>query len=265
MELSEKITLAHQMLSVSERKVAEYLLQNIDIAPRMSIGSVAKEAEVSVPTVTRLAKKLGYDGFMDFRLALVAEATENAPADKTDLNSDINSHFERTIRAIVQTSQAVSADDIYEVVNAVLNSGRVFIIVSDVSLPYGMGMSEKLLKLGIDTTLITDNAALPATLQKNVAGDLFLILSCSRRSKATLEALKLISEYSANTVFLCNYMNTAAHSLANKFISTSRIDSLDRTVSFAPDITMSIVLNLMLELLSQELRYKSESTLPFQA
>ena len=37
---------------------------------RMVINEIAEAAGVSVPSVTRLARRLGYKGFLDFRVAL---------------------------------------------------------------------------------------------------------------------------------------------------------------------------------------------------
>lgn len=255
MDLAMKINLAQSTLSVSERKVATYLLDNIETAPRMSLGTMAKTVDVSMPTITRLAKKLGYDGFMDFRLSLAMEANEKKlyeeAGSENTVPNDVNKHFSRTIMSIVQTAQALSIDDSEEIAARIMDACRVFIVVSDVSTPHGIAFSEKLIKLGIDSTLVLDNAALPAILQKTTVNDLFIILSCSRHSKATQEALRAIHEYNAYTVFICNYMNTAAHSIADKFISAARIDGLNRTVAFCPDIGIAVVLNLILELISE--------------
>ena len=62
-----KIRSAYATLPSAERKVADFILENSERATRMVINEIAEAAGVSVPSVTRLARKLGYSGFLDFR------------------------------------------------------------------------------------------------------------------------------------------------------------------------------------------------------
>jgi len=59
--------------SNAELKVVRTLLANYPAAGLTTISRLAKAAEVSDPTVLRLANRLGYDGFGDMQAALLAE------------------------------------------------------------------------------------------------------------------------------------------------------------------------------------------------
>lgn len=58
-----KIRSAYSTLPTAERKVADFILENPARASLMVINEIAEAAGVSVPSVTRLARKLGYNGF----------------------------------------------------------------------------------------------------------------------------------------------------------------------------------------------------------
>ena len=73
MPANNKIRSAYVTLPSAERKVADFILDNPDRAMRMVINEIAEAAGVSVPSVTRLARRLGYKGFLDFRVALAGE------------------------------------------------------------------------------------------------------------------------------------------------------------------------------------------------
>ena len=60
-------------LTHSERHVASILLTDYPVAGMQSITSLASIANVSTPTVVRLAKKLGFDGFSKMQEALREE------------------------------------------------------------------------------------------------------------------------------------------------------------------------------------------------
>jgi DNA-binding MurR/RpiR family transcriptional regulator len=54
----------------SEKKVAECVLKNPDLAMRSSITDLAELADTSEPTVIRFCRKLGLNGYMELRLSL---------------------------------------------------------------------------------------------------------------------------------------------------------------------------------------------------
>jgi DNA-binding MurR/RpiR family transcriptional regulator len=61
-------------LTPAERQVVECLLRDYPVAGLQSITKLAEAAGVSTPTVIRLARKLGYDGFPALQAALREEA-----------------------------------------------------------------------------------------------------------------------------------------------------------------------------------------------
>ena len=80
--LSDRI----EQLTLSERQVASILLTDYPVAGMQSITSLASQANVSTPTVVRLAKKLGFDGFSKMQEALREEmaARIKKPVSKHD-------------------------------------------------------------------------------------------------------------------------------------------------------------------------------------
>ncbi|MHA6345408.1 MurR/RpiR family transcriptional regulator [Roseivivax sp. CAU 1761] len=60
-------------LTAAERKLAAVLLEDSLLSGLQSITKLAESAEVSTPTVIRLARKLGYEGFPDLQDAIREE------------------------------------------------------------------------------------------------------------------------------------------------------------------------------------------------
>ena len=69
-------------LTPAERQLAGVLLRDYPMVGLQSITRLAESAGVSTPTVIRLARKLGYDGFPELQSALRDEASAqiNAPS-----------------------------------------------------------------------------------------------------------------------------------------------------------------------------------------
>ena len=69
-------TLAHEYyhLTSSEKKVADYVVANRTTAQHMSITEMAEACEVAEATISRFCRRLGYDGYAAFKLAVATSA-----------------------------------------------------------------------------------------------------------------------------------------------------------------------------------------------
>ena len=52
-------------LTENERMVLDYLMENLDTALSQGVRAIARNNYTSTSTIMRLAKKLGYSGFVD--------------------------------------------------------------------------------------------------------------------------------------------------------------------------------------------------------
>lgn len=64
---------AYPALTEAERRVADFVLNDPDLALHSSITQVAQASGVGLSTVSRLSTKLGYAGFPDMKIALAVE------------------------------------------------------------------------------------------------------------------------------------------------------------------------------------------------
>ena len=88
-----------QNFTNTEIRIADYIIQNITKIPTIYIEDLAKLTYTSHSTIIRLCKKIGYDGFRSFKLAissvvyselhLPGEVDANFPFKQEDLTMDI--------------------------------------------------------------------------------------------------------------------------------------------------------------------------------
>ena len=69
----ERLTDARQAFTKAEIKVVRELLANYPVGGLTTVSGLARRAQVSDPTVVRLAHKLGFDGFAGLQQSLLAE------------------------------------------------------------------------------------------------------------------------------------------------------------------------------------------------
>jgi DNA-binding MurR/RpiR family transcriptional regulator len=106
----QKVQNALPGLSPSEQRVALCVLERPRKAVQSSITELARECEVSESTVVRFCKRLGLDGYKEFRIAVAQELGAVAPeftAGDRDAASGVRTFaqrvFSNNIRAIEAT------------------------------------------------------------------------------------------------------------------------------------------------------------------
>lgn len=181
-------------LTDSERSVLEFLLTHIDDALKLGVRGVAKANFTSTSTVMRLAKKLGYNGFIEMYYKLLGESKTSRQS--YELNEAFVSHFTGANALSPQNYQNLrtAAKRIYE------TDQLVFI--------YGMGFSslmagylaKKLLVLGI-RCIFSDGSDSIGIFENNLeAIGVLIVFSRSGRSQPVLNRVRTAGENSIFTI-----------------------------------------------------------------
>jgi len=74
--LKELILNFYPSFSKKERKIADFIVQNLHTAFALPINSLAKHSGVSSATIVRFSQRLGFSGFQQFRSRMVEEVKE---------------------------------------------------------------------------------------------------------------------------------------------------------------------------------------------
>lgn len=98
-------------LSKSERRVAEVIISEPSRAVRMSIATMAKQADVSQPTVNRFCRRVGCEGYPDLKMKLAQELAAGSSYQVRSLESDLTSE---AIFTRMFESHLALADDAFQ-------------------------------------------------------------------------------------------------------------------------------------------------------
>jgi len=84
--LKELILNHYSSFSRKEKKVADYIIQNLHTAFALPINRLAENSDVSSATVVRFSQQLGFSGFQELRMQMVEEVKEEInPEDRFKL------------------------------------------------------------------------------------------------------------------------------------------------------------------------------------
>ncbi|MGG1659370.1 MurR/RpiR family transcriptional regulator [Brevibacillus sp. NRS-1366] len=122
-------------LSSGQKKVAEYLLENIEKVAFFTAVQIGREADVSETTVIRLAYALGFRGFSDMQASIqqhVLESSTSRFTESAPLAGEESSIFTRVIErdfAILrQTLHQLNQQDVWKAVDWLMEADQVLII-----------------------------------------------------------------------------------------------------------------------------------------
>lgn len=136
--IAERIRSQFNSLTKSERQLADVILKNYPISGLGSITAIAKTADVSTPTVMRMAKKLGFAGFPEFQSRLHTELEETISnpiakherwAAKTSNSHILNRFTEAVMENLSQTLKQLDVETFDEVTRLLSDSNREIYVV----------------------------------------------------------------------------------------------------------------------------------------
>jgi len=216
MSISQRII--HATLSPAHRQIADYVLDYPLRVAAMRAEDLADIVSVSVPTVNRFARALGFSGYAQFRADLVlGYESALAPVEKLRARSDQAPDqtigpaevFVDTLatmaRNVERTHQALDMDALSRAVNAILSARRIYIIGLGSSAWHGGLLLRRLDLFCDDVRLLAtiEGASFAArTLRGVKPGDLAVAIAFPRYMADTVTLSKRMADAGVDVLAL---------------------------------------------------------------
>lgn len=208
-------------LRPSEQKVADYVLEYKDSAKKLLMEEVAEKTGVSQPTVIRFVKAAGFQGFKDFKYALMQEeAKEGAEEEeridlygfqisRTDPLEDIPGKIINTsVEMLEETRKHISVKAYRKAVDAILKAENIVIYSVENSICTADDLLTKLTYLGLNCRVYQDYYLQHVSDVNLTEKDLAIGISYSGCSRHTVEMIALAKKAGAATLALTNFDNS---------------------------------------------------------
>lgn len=193
-EIQDRLKAVYHDLPVAMRRIADALMSDPLLGALWGIESMAERASVSIGTVVRFSKRLGYRGFSEFRDALreacalrsegdSIEALE-APADPFWALTEVVRRDQENLTRLLQSMDHPTLDSATQL----LTRARHRVLL-------GRGVSNlmcQVLAFNLTQAGLPCIAASPSDFSNQVAnlgaGDLLVVVSCAPFSRETVDA-----------------------------------------------------------------------------
>ncbi len=211
--VEQQIRAAFDGLTRAERQLASHITRNYPVALLGSITALAKGADVSTPTVVRLAQKLGFKGYPDLQVRVRAEVEERliSPLVKHDrwATGVPDTHIlNRFADAVVGNLQAtlgqIDHADFDAVAGLMADPARkIYAMGGRITHAMADYFVTHMKVIRRDVTLIADTAnGWPTALIDLAAGDVLLAFDIRRYENNVLQLVELAADLGAEVVVI---------------------------------------------------------------
>jgi RpiR family carbohydrate utilization transcriptional regulator len=202
------IELQYPELRKSERKVADYILQQPDQVIHLRIVDLAQQAGVSEPTVVRFCRAIGCDGFQEFKLSLAQHVAHSPTYEGFSLNEHDSAReytikvFDSAMNALKSVRDSLDTRSIETAVTALTQASRVEFYGFGASSPVATDAQHKFFRLQIAASAYSDPHIQAMSAMSLQPGDVVVAISQTGRTQALIDAMVLVKESGATIIGL---------------------------------------------------------------
>jgi len=237
-------------LSKSEKKVALVVLAHPEATVAENITALAKNAQVSEPTVVRFCRSLGYDGWHEFKLKLAQSlalampgATESTAQD--DLAADlVNKICSRSINTLLDLRNHLKPETIQRALDILVQSNKIEFYGQGSSGIVAADAQHKFFRSGVPTVAYADPHihSIAATLLKE--GDTVVAISQRGNSTSLLRSVELARKGGASIIALAP-SGTPLAALATVLIPIDIIFNIDPYTPISARLAHLVVIDIL--------------------
>lgn len=225
----EYINGAYYDLTVSERRVADYVLAQYDHVQFMSITQLAEECGVADATVSRFCRSLGLKGFNAFKIELAKQAASLAQGDEPEDANTFRGRCQQVLHtnqlAIQQTMELVDETAVAEAISLLQKADRVICMGQGGSMILANECSHLFSTVSNKFFSIWDSHTQVSTAATMSSKDTILLFSYSGSTQSGLEILRLAKERGATSILVTRFRKSPAASLADVTLCCGSMES----------------------------------------
>lgn len=226
-------------LSPSERQVVNFILSDPERAANMGIVEVAQKTYTSTSTVMRVSKKLGMDGYLDFRMQLASDISDyndttlmykkQEPLGPEDTLADIVDKVTgNNVRAVLDVKRFNQLETIETVVKMMGSAKQIDF--------YGTGVSNlichdamiKALRMGVPSTAYSFYSEMAMLARTCTPEHLAIVLSYTGRTEDTLRVASYLQQGGIPTVSITSHTDNELLGLCGINLFVDSFESIYR-------------------------------------
>lgn len=211
------IAKAYDKMSRTQKKLADYILGNQTSVSFMTVGEMAKNAQVSEASVIRLANFLGFNGYSAMQKILRQYAQTQMDIQKRltlsysayeEKEQGVHQIFNEESKNLAATIKGMDMGMFFKIVEVLGKARRIFIVCARSTAGLGLFLQYYLKFSNPEVYLIEDFQNNEDFIGRVEATDAVFAISFSRYTKRTLQLVEYISRRECSIISLTDAMTS---------------------------------------------------------
>jgi len=241
----------------SERKIAEYLIENPKTSVFCTIAELARQADTNPPAVIRLCKRAGLSGYRELQILLTRDlyaTTDQAdeeppPAFELDSSQSVDAIartiVSRTTDAVERVLSLLNTSAVEEAATAILGARRVAIFGVGASANVAYDLYQKLSRIGVPCSFAFD-ADVQVSIACGLGGsDAAVAVSYSGRSAHTVTIVEEAKRSGARLIGITSVGQSPLSRLADTALYVPATEPLLRTGASLSRATQLVMVDIL--------------------
>lgn len=212
-------------LSKSQIAVHEYVTSNAEQMIYSALAQLSAVLKVGEATIVRYCRKLGFNGYTDFKLELFRIVSQINDASNTSYIEQITDNM---TKAIIETKQIIDEEKINKAAQLIDSSKRVYIVGQGLSQQTAMDVFSRFTRIGIDATIVTDSHFSYMYSALHDSDTVTLCYSFSGETFEVLKTAKIAKENNSKIISITNYETSELSELSDITLLTK---GFEKTIS----------------------------------
>jgi len=268
--LITKIKTLYPGMTESEKNISDCILTHPEEVYSMQIETFAKKLFISTPTVFRFAQKLGFNGFKDFKIALIRDiAVElnisiECIGNENDVETVTRNIFKKITGNLKETLSLIDFGQLKEAIGKIKKAKRILFFAIGSSLPVAFDSYMNFLRAGFNCFFNMDSYIQRTISTQCSAGDVAIGVSFSGESIEVVECLKNAQENGADTICVTTFIQSTITKYSNIRLFTAPVrlemQKIDLPSKKSHTALLDVIyLNVVLQNREKALKYISKS------
>lgn len=224
-----KIKSLYNGLSAKEKIIADYVLEDPISVAHNSISDLSAELNVAGSTLFQFAKKLGYSGFKEFKMAILVQEN-NFPTTSIHENIEIDDNeltiaqkvFDSNIKTLTNTKNILQLDNLKKAAEIISNSNFLYFFGVGGSGILAEDAYHKFLRSPIPARHNTDYHIQLMEASLLTPQDCAICISHTGKSKETIKIAETVKKVGAKVIVITSHASSPLAKIGDiVFISIS--------------------------------------------
>ena len=238
----------------SEKKLADFILANQDGVAYLSISQMAEGANVAEATVSRFSRRLGYKGYVEFKLSAANTTLRFKPAnnplsgqveDKDTIEQICQKLYTAEMEAIAQTMEVLSSEAVIKAADLLEKAPRVLCMGQGGSMLIAQEAAHLFSTVSNKFQPVNDSHLQAMAAAMMDPDDVILFFSYSGSTRAMMETMQLAKKRRGKVILVTRFPNSPGAMFSNVVLQCGANENPLQSGSIAARIAQMYLLDVL--------------------